>query len=128
VLTGWSVSYPIGSVQAMDQGFFPLVVSVMIGVIGLGRLASALLHNPGIEVQIPSRRPLLALASILLFAATIRPAGFVVASTLLVVVAGLAHPANTVRSVIVSGAVLILGGWLVFIVLLGAPVRPWPEF
>lgn len=128
VLTVWSVSYPIGTAQAMDQGFFPLVVSVIIGVIGVGRLASALLHSPGIEVQMPPLRPLLAPASILLFAAAIRPAGFVLASILLVVVAGMAHPANTMRSVILTGVVLILAGWLVFIVLLGAPLRPWPEF
>ena len=76
----WLVSdLDVGSAREMGPGYFPLMIAVLLGGIGLVMLVRGLLL-PGPEVQHFELRPLFfVLLSFVAFGVLIRPAGLVIA-------------------------------------------------
>jgi len=121
-----SLGHRIGTATNMGAGFFPLLIAILILATGLVVLAGALLARGGEVFGRIELRPMLVLAAMIAFALLIRPVGFVAASAAAILVSGVADPDNRPAALAGLAATLILGGWLIFIQFLGAPMRLWP--
>lgn len=137
---GWgATNYRIGSSAHMGPGYFPLLCSIVLGVIGLlVCLRAVTLDTPdGDPVGGWAIRPLvfIILANVLFgillegWAALHIPAlGFVVATMVLLIVAARAGPEFRAREVATLTLVLTLGSWLVFAEALHMQFLTWPAF
>ena len=111
-----------GTMRAMGPAMFPRMAAIGLGACGLLIALSAFVNDgPALEPW-NWRAAILVTASVLLFAATIRTVGFLVAAPLLGVVAGYATPEARGRELTVLVIALTVGGALLFRVLLDQPL------
>lgn len=118
--------YPMGSALRMGPGYFPTLLGAALALVGLVLVGRAC-WRPGSPVGRVSLRPLLlATASILVFAALIRPAGLAVATAALVIVSRFGAPAR--RPLETLTLALLLAGLAVglFVYALRLPFDAWP--
>ncbi len=118
--------YSLGTATRMGPGYFPALLGGLLTLLGAIIAARSLLLT-GARVDTIHWRPLiLILASMLIFAALLEPAGLVIATVALVVVGCLASPESRLRdmlSLIVFLLVVALG---LFVYSLGLPIKVWP--
>lgn len=134
VLTGTvfalaSLQYPIGRSSQPGPGYFPLLLSVLLALLGGLLAAKALIVPPDEQepMEAIAWRPLLVVAAaIALFGFLLPRAGLVVTFPVLVVVVGLASREFRWRASLIAAAVLTGSAWLVFVVLLKLPLPVWP--
>jgi len=124
----FSTNLPIGKLVSMGPGYVPRTLSWVLGGVGV-LIAGRAFTIDGPRLDSWALRPLAALtASILVFAFLLERAGLVIAIIITVAVARVAAPGMTLRQVIGVGVVLAAGSALLFVTLLGLPLRIWPEF
>jgi putative tricarboxylic transport membrane protein len=124
----WLVSdLDLGSARDMGPAYFPLMVSTLLGAIGLIMLLRGLLM-PGTDVQHFELRPLFfVLASFVAFGLLIRPAGLVIA---IVAQVGIGHfatsEARPLESLLFAIGMAAFSS-ILFVYLLRIPVSvlPW---
>lgn len=112
-------------------GYFPLVLSILLALLGAVVLFKALTFESegGDPIGAVAWRPLLAIvAAITLFGVLIEPLGLVLSVPMLVVVSSVACVGTRWKEVAVGVAVLTLGAWAVFVRGLGLPIPVWPAF
>jgi hypothetical protein len=122
-----SSHYPMGTVQRMGPGMFPVAIGYLLA--GLGVLIALPAWIRRGTLPMPEFRPfLLVLASVLIFAITIERLGMVPAIFLLTGLAVLADDKLGIIGTIVLAAALSLGAWLIFVFGLGIPIYAfiWP--
>ena len=86
-LHSWA-SYPIGTVQRMGPGMFPLALSLTLVALGVLIGALALRESTRIEIPRPAWWPALkVLGGVLAFALAVKPFGMIPAIVLLTVIA-----------------------------------------
>ena len=128
VLVG-ALTYEQGTLRAMGPGYFPAMlggtlcfVSLLILVedIAIGFQAGEPL--PGITWN-SAKSVLGPIAGILAFALTIRNLGFVPATSMCALLAGLGHPRNHLIEIAVIAALVSALSSVVFVFALGIPVR-----
>ena len=117
--------YSFGTPRAMGPGFFPVVLGGVLAVLGV-MIALPALRRAGPAVRVDLRTLGIVTASLVLFAASLRPLGLVPATALAVLLASLAErgfpwPGRLMLSVGLAGLV-----WLIFVVGLGMSLRVWP--
>ncbi|HKA74911.1 MAG TPA: tripartite tricarboxylate transporter TctB family protein [Xanthobacteraceae bacterium] len=120
--------YTLGSAGRMGPGYFPMVLGLLLGVLGLIIAARSLLtadnRIDGLKLQ-----PLLFLvAGVCLFGLLIERLGLVL--TLIAVVAVAAFASRESRSVEVAAlaAVLAVFSLAIFVYVLRLPLLVWPNF
>jgi lysylphosphatidylglycerol synthetase-like protein (DUF2156 family) len=107
-------SYSLGTASRMGPGFFPLIVSVMLGILGAILVARSILSQTE-SVGIVDLRPLLlVLASTLFFGLAIESLGLAVAGIVLVFGARLAGREFKVVEVTVLAVTLVAACILLF--------------
>lgn len=120
----------LGTFRTMGPGFFPLVVSGLLALLGAVTIIGALRRPPGSERIALAWRPLaLIVGAPVLFALLVEPFGLVPALGLAVWLSTLGRrPWNPLRSFLLS-ALVTLFCWLIFVVALGVPIPPvkWPS-
>jgi putative tricarboxylic transport membrane protein len=126
-LAAWLVAdLDIGTTREMGPAYFPIMVAVLLGGIGLLLMGKGLIA-PGMPVRHFELRPLVfVLASFLAFALLIRTAGLVIA---ILAQVGIAHFASTEARLIESllfGIGLATVSAILFVYLLGIPVSVFP--
>lgn len=119
-------NYDLGTLNRMGPGFFPVGLGILLAIVGFFICLPALFRR-GQPLTISTRTLVLVTASIIVFAATLKTLGIVVATMLAVVISSLADNEMTWRgraSVAVGIAVVV---WLIFIYGLSMilPVWPW---
>lgn len=122
---GWIVGreYSFGSAARMGPGFFPTFVSVLLVLFGAVSIARSFLVTGEAIGRIPWRALALVVGSSVAFACLLRPFGFIVAATLLLLMsaAASAHFRLEWKSV-ASLVALVTVSALVFVEALGLPM------
>lgn len=119
--------YRLGTPARMGPGFFPTILGGLLAALGLS-LAIPALARDGDALPHVALRPVLAvLVAIVVFALTLAPLGFVIASAAMILIAGLADPG--LRRLEHVGLTLFLIAFCVaiFVVVLGLPMNLWPN-
>jgi hypothetical protein len=122
-----AVGYRIGTPQQMGPGYFPMVISALMIVVGLGIAVSGLRRSG--EIEMPAFRPTLAtFASILVFGLCIRNFGLIPAMFATTVIAAAGDRNWSPIPTLVLGASMGVGAWILFVKLLGLSMTPfaWP--
>ena len=126
-----ATNYSMGSSARPGPGYFPLLLSIIMALIGAIVLFKALVLESagGDRIGAIAWRPLLVIvASIAVFALIIDRLGMIVTVPVLIAMSSLAGDEFRWRGVIVSAAVLTLGSWLVFVWGLKLTIPVWPVF
>jgi hypothetical protein len=126
-----ATSYSMGSSARPGAGYFPLILSVLMTILG----SIVLFKSLTIETEGGDRigrfawRPLLVIVgAIALFGVTINLLGMVLAVPLLVVITSFAGEQFRWIGVAVNAVVLTIFSWLVFVVGLKLTIPVWPPF
>jgi hypothetical protein len=121
-------AYEFGSASRMGPGYFPMTLSALLLVVGLITAARAL-RSSAVAIEWGSPRPIFCvLAGVLAFALLLEPAGFAVASLVLIALGYAGGWRFRILEFIVMYAVLLASCHLLFVKLLGMPLKLIPEF
>jgi putative tricarboxylic transport membrane protein len=113
---------------AFGPGTAPRIFAALLGIIGGAvALIGYFTHGPALE-RYAIRGPVFITASILIFAATIRPFGLVIASFASIVASAAATPEVRWVETVIWAAVLTLFCSLLFPYGLNLPMQLWPRF
>ena len=119
----FGLDYSIGSARSMGPGYFPLILSCGLILVGFLIAAKGAIAE-GERIHIDTLRPLLAvLGFVVVFAVLIGQAGFVVAAICATFVAALGNPRTRWRETAISAVVLTAAAAILFIYLLGLPMK-----
>jgi hypothetical protein len=134
-----ATNYSIGSGARMGPGYFPLMVGVLLGILGLGVILGSLTVDTadGEPIGRIAWKPLLLIIGAnLVFGLMLGglpsigvPAmGLIVGIYALVVVASLAGSSFRMKSALILATILAIGSYLVFILGLNLQFQVWPSF
>ena len=122
-----ATSYRIGTAQQMGPGYFPMIVSGLLLLLGVMIAGLALTRSGSIEK--PEWRPLIAIsASVLVFALCVRTLGLIPAVFGSTVVSAMGHRGLHLIPTATLALALSIGTWILFAKLLGLtmPALLWP--
>lgn len=126
-----SLQYSMGRPARPGPGYFPLILSVLMAILGAVILFKSL-RDPiegGNPIGGIAWRPLgVVIGSILAFAFALPTLGLLVSGPLLIVLVSLAGDDFRWKAALLNGAVLTAGSWLVFIWGLGLTIPVKPAF
>ncbi|MFT3805280.1 MAG: tripartite tricarboxylate transporter TctB family protein [Burkholderiaceae bacterium] len=111
--------YGMGTLLRFGAGVFPLVVSVLLGVVGLALIVRSFAVSGDVVLPFDLRAVAFIVAGMLFGAVALGRFGLVVAVPGSVILASFASREKHPLGVIVSAAVLTLFAWLIFVVGLG---------
>jgi Tripartite tricarboxylate transporter TctB family len=119
--------YRFGTAARMGPGYFPTLLGGLLALLGL-TLGVPAFFVPGERVRIHIRPFVMILLGIAAFGLTLEYLGFILAIVALVAIGGLADP--DLRAVEIAGVAVFVAlfSTLIFVVLLGLPLRLWPNF
>jgi Tripartite tricarboxylate transporter TctB family. len=126
-IAGQSFSYPLGTINNMGAGFFPLVAGLTMAL--LGGLIFWKVPDAGQPVETTSlslRPAFFVFGGILAWALLLRPAGLIAATVALSLLSAFAYPRPDFIRIAITVVVLPVLGWLLFIYGLGMPMRAFP--
>ncbi len=119
-------NYRIGTAARMGPGYFPTMLGSLLALLGVSLSVPAFVTS-GDGVQRFHLRPLLfVLLGVATFGVTLPYLGFAAAVIVLVVVSGFANPDLRPMETAAVAAFLVIFSILIFVVLLGLPIRLWP--
>ena len=123
-----SMVHTIGTPLRMGPGFFPLIVSLLMGALGLIIILQAFRNGEPAETgenehPIPWRGAFLTLGGPIVFALTITGLGLVPATALVVIMGAFASRDMTWRGAVLSTALVTLACIAIFTWGLGLPLR-----
>jgi hypothetical protein len=119
-------NYQMGTAVRMGPAYFPIMLGLLLGVLGLAILIQSVVLN-GPKVPAFAFRPLvLILVGIVLFGVALKPLGLVIASAILVGVGALGGHEFRWKEVAILYVVLAIFSVLVFVKGLGLPFPIWP--
>jgi hypothetical protein len=130
-----AMSYPTGSMHRMGPGLFPLLVSGLMAVIGaalaLQAVAAWRLRSisdaPALIPNFATVRALgFVMLSLLTFALLIRPAGLIIAISLLAFICTRAEPGRPIVGSIILSLFLACLVAVIFVYGIGLPIPLWP--
>ncbi|MDN5843199.1 MAG: tripartite tricarboxylate transporter TctB family protein [Alcaligenaceae bacterium] len=136
---GWGATgYRMGTSAHMGPGYFPMVCSVLLVIIGLIVCIKSVTVETadGDPIGSWNVRPLvfIILANMLFGvllegwpALHIPALGFVLSTLVIIIVASWAGPQFRLRESLILAVVLALGSWLIFIYALGMQLPSWPR-
>jgi hypothetical protein len=126
-----STRYAMGSPARPGPGYFPLLLSLLMAMLGAIVLFKSLVieAEDGDPIGPIAWRPLLAIvASIGAFGLLIDRLGIVLSIPALILIASLASDDFRWRGVLLSAVALTLASWLIFVWGLQAAIPVWPAF
>ena len=126
-----ATNYSMGSSARPGPGYFPLILSVIMAILGAVVLFKSLtIETPGGDpVGHIAFKPLIVIiVSIVVFGLLLERLGMIIAIPILVVMSSAAGDEFRWRGVLISAVVLTLFSWLVFIAGLKLTIPLWPKF
>ena len=102
--------YDMGTLAYMGPGYFPFVLGLVLAAIGLVIVARAVLvRGPIVRIGALNPRPLIwMVGSVVVFGATLRPLGLVLALVLLVMLASLASREFTWKATLLNALAMVI--------------------
>ncbi|MBX9741484.1 MAG: tripartite tricarboxylate transporter TctB family protein [Beijerinckiaceae bacterium] len=120
--------YSMGRGGRMGPGYFPLMLSIVLGVLGAILLLRSLVLT-GEKVEPIQLRPLLTLvASVLIFGAMIPTLGLVISLSTVTLIAAFAGRDTRPKEAVMLSIVLTLLSVGIFVYALRLPLSVWPVF
>lgn len=125
-----SLDYDPGRLARMGPGFFPRMLSICLGGIGILTILSSIRRKGPLERLEPWSFKLLTwiAGSVALFAFMLPRFGLVISLIALLVTASLAHPNSSWRGIIVNTFVLVAIAVGAFVYGVGLQLPLWPAF
>ncbi len=128
LFAGHSLLHTIGTPLRMGPSFFPLTISILMGVMGLAIVVQALREGKEHESEephhpIPWRGAMLVLGGPILFALTVTGLGLVPATAIVVITGAFASRDMTWPGAILSTVLVTSGCVVIFSWALGLPIR-----
>lgn len=126
-----ATNYSMGTSAKPGAGYFPLILSVLMAILGAVVLFKSLTIETegGDPIGAIAWRPLIVIVlSIAVFGATINRLGLVLAVPLLIMISSLAGDEFKWLGVIVNAVVLTAFSWLIFVYGLKLTIPLWPSF
>ena len=126
-----ATNYPMGGSAKPGAGYFPLILSVLMAILGAVVLFKSLTIETegGDPIGAIAWRPLIVIvAAITVFGATINWLGLALAVPILILISSLAGDEFKWIGVLINCVVLTVFSWLIFIVGLKLTIPLWPKF
>ena len=126
-----ATNYSMGSSAKPGAGYFPLILSVLMAILGAIVLFKSLTIETegGDPIGAIAWRPLTVIvAAIGVFGATINSLGLILAVPLLILISSLAGDEFKWLGVVINSVVLTLFSWLIFVYGLKLTIPLWPKF
>jgi drug/metabolite transporter (DMT)-like permease len=126
-----ATNYSMGSSARPGPGYFPLLLSVILAILGAILLFKSLTIETegGDPIGKIAWRPLLVIvASITVFGALLPRLGMIATIPILIVMVSFAGDEFRWRGVIVAAVVLTIFSWLIFVAGLKLTIPLWPTF
>lgn len=120
--------YPMGTAGRMGAGYFPFVLGILMGVLGLIILAKALFSRGGPISKFAWRPLVWVLSAFVIFGLTAKILGLSIAIPVLVLIASYGGHEHSWKEAIISSVVLAIGSIAVFVYGLKLPFPIWPSF
>ena len=120
--------YPMGTGSRMGPGYFPYVLGIMMGVLGLVIIVQAWISEGGPVAKFAWKPLFWVLGAFIVFGLTAKWAGLVVAIVLLVVISSYGGHEHKWKEAIISSAILAVCSVGVFVYGLKLPFPIWPTF
>ncbi len=128
-------NHPIGNAAAPGPGYFPLLLSLLLALLGLMVLFKSLVieAEDGGAIGAVAWRACAAISlALVIFAAALPRLGLIASVALLVIVASFAAKGGSGRAVLLSAAAVCAVCWLVFgpashLLPVSIPVALWPR-
>lgn len=126
-----ATNYSMGSGARPGPGYFPLILSVILAILGAVVLFKSLTIETegGDPIGNIAWRPLLIIvASIAVFGAMLPRLGLFISVPVLIVIVSMAGDEFKWRGVVIAAASLTVFSWLIFVVGLKLTIPLWPVF
>ena len=125
-----ATAYPMGSSARPGAGYFPLILSVLMAILGAVVLFKSLTIETegGDPIGRIAWRPLVVIVlAITVFGLSIDTLGLVVSVPLLILITSVAGDEFKWLGVVLNAVVLTVFSWLVFVVGLKLTIPLWPQ-
>jgi hypothetical protein len=120
--------YPMGSASRMGPGYFPFVLGMALGVLGLVILLKSFVTD-GERVSELAWRPIVwILGAVIVFGLTVKLIGLALAIIVLVLISAFGGHEFKLREQLIAAVILSAGSIGVFVYGLKLPFPIWPEF
>jgi len=126
-----ATNYSMGTSARPGAGYFPLMLSVIMAILGAIVLFKSLtIETPGGDpIGSFAWKPLIIIViAITMFGLLLERLGMVITVPLLIIVSSLAGDEFRWRGVIANAIVLTVGSWAVFVLGLKLTIPLWPKF
>ncbi len=126
-----ATNYPMGGSAKPGAGYFPLILSVLLAILGAIVLFKSLTIETegGDPIGAIAWRPLIVIvAAIAVFGATINSLGLFLAVPILILISSLAGDEFKWIGAAISCVALTLFSWLIFVYGLKLTIPLWPKF
>lgn len=125
-----SLALPIGSAVRMGSGYFPMLVSGLLILVGIGAALGGIGRRDDPDGAASWRTIALTIGAVILFALCVRTLGLVPAVLGTALLSCWATAQFKLHEAIITAVLLALFCWAVFIVGLGIALEPvvWPPF
>ena len=126
-----ATNYSMGTSARPGAGYFPLMLSVIMAILGGVVLFKSLTIESadGDPVGSFAWKPLfIIVASIVIFGLTLERLGMIITIPILIFISSLAGDEFKLRGVLLNAVVLTIGSWAVFIWGLKLTIPLWPRF
>jgi hypothetical protein len=124
-----ATNYPLGASARPGPGYFPLMLSVIMAILGGVVLFKSLTIETegGDPIGSIAWRPLLVIvASITVFGLALPRLGLIITVPILIVMTSLAGDEFHWKGVLAAAAVLTVGAWAIFVLGLKLTIPMWP--
>jgi hypothetical protein len=122
--------YKFGTAAKMGAGYFPIVISIIMSLLGIGICLNALSFKAD-EEKAPIfywRTLLMVLGPIALFSVVLKWLGLIVSLFLLIALSSMASHEFTWKGTLVNSLILIIFCLMVFVWILNIYLPLWPSF
>lgn len=126
-----ATNYSMGTSARPGAGYFPLLLSVIMAILGAIVLFKSLtIETPGGDpIGSIAWRPLLVIViAIAVFGAALERLGMVITVPILIAISSLAGDEFKWKGVLANAVVLTIGSWAVFVLGLKLTIPLWPRF
>lgn len=124
-----STRYRMGTSAQMGPGYFPLLLSTGLGLLGAAILIKSFLptQEDGTIDKFYFKPLLIVIGAITLFGFALEPLGLVLSTVLLVTISSLGSPEKKIaKEIAIASVFLATFSWAVFIKGLGLLIPVWP--
>jgi hypothetical protein len=117
--------YEFGDLNRMGPGYFPVALGALLAALGV-LIALPAFFRRGEPITVAWKTFALVMASIVVFAFTLKLLGVILSTALAVIVASMADNGSTWKGRLLTAAGIALVTWLVFKFGLGMVLPTWP--